>query len=577
MNEKRASKLDVALSHQKGLEENEQRATVRLLQNLLIITVIASIGAVALTIISGYGLELILPIAFTLIFQIISLFLLWRGQLLPAQILLPASLFLVITYIVAFPPGYGLHDIDMIVYALVIILAGLTLGQRGMYIFATLIIIATFWIAYRDINGISVSPTSSLTTIFAPFNFSLMIVAITFIQRALINLLNDSVKRARASEKEVAERNEELQTFSAGLEKLVQERTAELDLARVTSERRAKQFEAISQIARTISATRNLDGLLVQIAMVINQEFGFYHIGIFLLDTAKEYAVLSASNSLGGRIMLERSHRLKIGETGIVGYVTSTGKPRIALDTGADAVFFNNPDLPETRSEIALPLRIGEEILGALDVQSIESNAFRQEDVSILSTLADQVSIAIQNARQFEETRRALVESNSLSKQFNQTGWSRFTRTSKLEGIRHTGAKSTLLYKKSGKGKDESDSDKNQLKAQGRGAVLSLPIKLRGEVIGSVDVRSPENRRWDQDELDIVTAIIERSAIAMENARLLADSQKLAAKERTIGEISARISAQSEVDELLKTATQELGRTLPGMEISVQLRREEAE
>lgn len=577
MNEKRASKLDVALSHQKGLEENEQRATVRLLQNLLIITVIASIGAVALTIISGYGLELILPIAFTLIFQIISLFLLWRGQLLPAQILLPASLFLVITYIVAFPPGYGLHDIDMIVYALVIILAGLTLGQRGMYIFATLIIIATFWIAYRDINGISVSPTSSLTTIFAPFNFSLMIVAITFIQRALINLLNDSVKRARASEKEVAERNEELQTFSAGLEKLVQERTAELDLARVTSERRAKQFEAISQIARTISATRNLDGLLVQITMVINQEFGFYHIGIFLLDTAKEYAVLSASNSLGGRIMLERSHRLKIGETGIVGYVTSTGKPRIALDTGADAVFFNNPDLPETRSEIALPLRIGEEILGALDVQSIESNAFRQEDVSILSTLADQVSIAIQNARQFEETRRALVESNSLSKQFNQTGWSRFTRTNKLEGIRHTGAKSTLLYKKSGKGKDESDSDKNQLKAQGRGAVLSLPIKLRGEVIGSVDVRSPENRRWDQDELDIVTAIIERSAIAMENARLLADSQKLAAKERTIGEISARISAQSEVDELLKTATQELGRTLPGMEISVQLRREEAE
>lgn len=577
MNEKRASKLDVALSHQKSLEENEQRATVRLLQNLLIITVIASIGAVALTIISGYGLELILPIAFTLIFQIISLFLLWRGQLLPAQILLPASLFLVITYIVAFPPGYGLHDIDMIVYALVIILAGLTLGQRGMYIFATLIIIATFWIAYRDINGISVSPTSSLTTIFAPFNFSLMIVAITFIQRALINLLNDSVKRARASEKEVAERNEELQTFSAGLEKLVQERTAELDLARVTSERRAKQFEAISQIARTISATRNLDGLLVQITMVINQEFGFYHIGIFLLDTAKEYAVLSASNSLGGRIMLERSHRLKIGETGIVGYVTSTGKPRIALDTGADAVFFNNPDLPETRSEIALPLRIGEEILGALDVQSIESNAFRQEDVSILSTLADQVSIAIQNARQFEETRRALVESNSLSKQFNQTGWSRFTRTNKLEGIRHTGAKSTLLYKKSGKGKDESDSDKNQLKAQGRGAVLSLPIKLRGEVIGSVDVRSPENRRWDQDELDIVTAIIERSAIAMENARLLADSQKLAAKERTIGEISARISAQSEVDELLKTATQELGRTLPGMEISVQLRREEAE
>jgi GAF domain-containing protein len=295
------------------------------------------------------------------------------------------------------------------------------------------------------------------------------------------------------------------------------------------------------------------------------------------LDTAREYAVLSASNSDGGQRMLERSHRLKIGETGMVGYVTSTGKPRIALDTGTDAVFFNNPDLPETRSEIALPLRVGEEIIGALDVQSLESNAFKLEDINTLATLADQVSIAIQNARQYEETRRALVESNALSKQFVQTGWSRFTRTSKLEGIRHTGAKSTLLYKKSGKSKDEGDSDRVQLKTKGRGAVLSLPVKLRGEVIGAVDIRSPENRQWDQDELDIVTAIIERSAIAMENARLLADSQKLAAKERTIGEISTKISAQSEVNELLKTATQELGRTLPGMEISIQLKKEDTE
>jgi len=368
-----------------------------------------------------------------------------------------------------------------------------------------------------------------------------------------------------------------LRELLVGLERRVEDRTSELIVANESNERRAKQFESISQVTRTISSTRDLDSLLVQITTVINREFGFYHVGIFLLDTAKEYAVLSAANSVGGQKMLERSHRLKVGETGMVGFVTSTGKPRIALNTGADAVFFNNPDLPETRSEISLPLRVGEEIIGALDVQSTEPNAFNQEDINILSSLADQVSIAIQNARQFEETRKALAESNSLSKQFIQTGWSRFTRTNRLEGIRHTGVKSTLLYRKSGKGKDEDDSDRSQLKAKGRGAVLSLPVKLRGEVIGSVDIRSPENRRWDQDELDIVTAIIERSAIAMENARLLADSQKLAAKERTIGEISTKISAQSDVDELLKTAAQELGRTLAGMEIAIQLKKEDVE
>lgn len=273
--------------------------------------------------------------------------------------------------------------------------------------------------------------------------------------------------------------------------------------------------------------------------------------------------------------MLERSHRLKVGETGLVGYVTSTGKPRVALDTGADAIFFNNPDLPETRSEITLPLRAGEEIIGALDVQSTEPDAFHQEDIQVLSTLADQVSIAIENARQHEETRKALAESDSLSKQFIQTGWSRFTRSQQIEGIRHTGAKSTLLYRKPSNEAGKSQSSTGQLRPKGRGAVLSLPIKLRGEIIGTVDIRSPENRQWDQDELDIVVAILERAAIAMENARLLTESQKLAAKERTIGEISARISAQSEIEELLKTAAQELGRTLPGMEIAIQLTKEQ--
>lgn len=364
-----------------------------------------------------------------------------------------------------------------------------------------------------------------------------------------------------------------LQTLG-GLEKTVEERTAELVAANQRNERRARQFEAIAQVTRTISSTRDLENILEQIPEVIHRDFGFYHIGIFLLDTAREYAVLSASNSEGGKTMLANGHRLKVGETGIVGFVTGTGRPRVALNTGTDAIFFNNAELPETRSEIALPLRVGEEVIGALDVQSTEPNAFDEQDVRVLGTLADQVSIAIQNARQYERTRAALAESDALSRQFIQTGWSQFTKSQRLEGIRHTGAKSTLLYRKPGKAEDRSRSNTSQLRPRGRGAVLSLPIKLRGEVIGTVDVRSPENRQWDPDEMDIVAAILERAAIAMENARLLADSQKLAAKERTIGEISARISAQSEIEELLKTAVQELGRTLPGTRIAIQLNKD---
>jgi len=357
-----------------------------------------------------------------------------------------------------------------------------------------------------------------------------------------------------------------------GLEQTVEQRTVELFSANERNERRARQFESIAHIARTISSTRDLNILLSQITTAINREFGFYHIGIFLLDTAKEYAILSAANSEGGKIMLARGHRLKVAETGLVGYVTGTGKPRIALDTGADAIFFDNPDLPQTRSELTLPLRVGEEIIGALDVQSTEPNAFFPEDINILSTLADQVSIAIQNAQQFEQTRLALNESELLSQKFIQSGWQQFTKHRNIVGIHHTGTRASLLYKKNGQ--DEDRPDRSSLKIKARGASLSLPIKLRGEVIGSVDIHAPDNRPWDQDELDIVTAIIERAAIAMENARLLAESQKRAAKERTIGEIASKISVQSDINELLKTAAQELGRTLPGAEIAIQFNKD---
>lgn len=364
-----------------------------------------------------------------------------------------------------------------------------------------------------------------------------------------------------------------------GLEQRVEERARELKVANEKNERRAKQFEAISQVASTISSTRDLNTLLDQVTTAISQRFGFYHVGIFLLDPRREYAVLSAANSEGGKRMLARQHRLRVGETGLVGFVTSTGKPRLALDTVEDVVYFNNPDLPDTHSEIALPLIVENEIIGALDVQSTQPNAFGEEDVNILVALADQVAIAIQNSRQFDQTRNALAEADALSRQFVQVGWRQFTKTHNLIGVHHTGAKATLLYANNGENKDDTALKPDQERTRtARGTFLSLPVKLRGEVIGSVDVRSPDNQVWDQDDLDVVTAIIERAAVAMENARLLAESQKRAAKERMIGEISAKISAQSDIDELLKTAAQELNRTLPGAEIAIQLNdREDAE
>ncbi|MBK9927025.1 MAG: GAF domain-containing protein [Anaerolineales bacterium] len=358
----------------------------------------------------------------------------------------------------------------------------------------------------------------------------------------------------------------------SNLEQRVTERTEDLQKANQQNERRAKQFEAIARVTRTISSSFELDILGTQITNAISREFGFYHVGIFLLDSAKEYAVLNASNSEGGQVMLQRGHRLKVGEKGMVGFVSSTGKPRVALDTGVDAVFFNNPDLPNTRSEITLPLRAGEDVIGVLDVQSVESNAFSREDVNILSILADQVSIAFQNARQNEETRRALAESDALSRQFVQTGWRQFTKKQNLLGVRHAGTKATILYSdEETKGKDQLLKTTKQATVKPRGGFLSLPIKLRGEVIGSVDIQATDNRQWEQDEMDIVTAIIERAAIAMENSRLLNEAQQRAAREQAIGEMSAKIGAFTETEAILRATVNEIGQKLRGARVVFEL------
>jgi len=557
--------------------QSEDRSTINLLRSILIITIIADAAALVASVIGNFGAQYPLSIGSLLVFALISLVFLFRGVLLPARILLPTSLFVVVTYIIAIPPGYGLHDINLLVYAAVISLAGLTLGQRGAFIFTFLIILAVFGIGIAEMRGLLVSPTSALTLPVSPIAISIVLLAITFIQRTLINLLNESIEHARGSEKEVIERNKELQAFSAGLEKLAQARTSELELANRRNERRARQFEAISQVSHAINQTQGLQDLLPLITQVISQQFNFYHVGIFLLDANKEYAVFAASNSEGGQRMLARNHKLKVGQVGIVGNVAGTGIPRIALDTGADAAYFNNPDLLETRSEMALPLFLGgNQLIGIIDVQSTEQNAFGLDDIKILATLAEQVSIAIANARLYEETQKALLESEMLYQRNIQTGWAKFTRSQKLAGIRRQGLKSDLLLepiKLPGAAEATRLGGVYHKKAESndKSAQTTIPMKLRGKVVGMLNIKTDDDRAWSADEMDIITAIIERAALSIENARLLTESRNAAEKERVIGEISAKISASAQIEMILKTAVRELGSQIGDAQISVEI------
>ncbi len=181
----------------------------------------------------------------------------------------------------------------------------------------------------------------------------------------------------------------QVRNLVGSLEQRVLGRTKEL-------ERQTLRVRTSAEVARDIASAPNLDELLTRSGQLIVDRFNFYHAGIFLLDDKKEYAILRASPTEAGKQLIANNHRLRVGEQGIVGRVAASGEARIALDTGADAVYFNNPLLPATHSEMALPLKTTEGLLGVLDVQSEQPQAFTREDVEIIQIMADQLAIAIE-------------------------------------------------------------------------------------------------------------------------------------------------------------------------------------
>jgi methyl-accepting chemotaxis protein len=314
-----------------------------------------------------------------------------RGRVRLSSILLS---FLLVTGITFSTYQYGgLRSTTTPAYLLVILMAGLLIGGWGAFIFGSLSMAAVLLIYLFEVGAIGTfKPYEEATGFGDVVILASLFGVMAVLLGAALRSINNALELARHNERSLVESNRQLSV-----------RTQDL-------ERRSVQLQAAAEVSRTAISVRDLDALLAQVTHLISQQFGFYHAGIFLLDAAEEYAVLQAANSEGGQHMLEKGHRLKVREQGVVGYVTGTGEPRIVLDVGSDAVHFNNPLLPETRSEMALPLKLGAQIIGALDVQSKQEGAFDEKDATVLQTMADQLAIAIENARLLQETQQTVHE-----------------------------------------------------------------------------------------------------------------------------------------------------------------------
>lgn len=449
----------------------------------------------------------------------------------------------------------GIRDISFFAYSIPILMAGLLIGWRSAVIVTFFSIISGWALAYAETAQLFVP------TLDNPINFARDMTGVFALIGLLIYLMITGLQNTLAKSRSVAEElsisNKELNELRNSLQQQVQERTSEL-------RQRASQLEAVSSVARTIASMQDIDILLPSITKLVSQQFGFYHVGIFLVDPERQNAVLQAANSSGGLRMLSRRHSLPLDPHSIVGYAISYGEARIALDVGTDSVYFNNPDLPDTRSEMAIPLRVAGTVIGALDVQSTETNAFAQEDISVLTTLADQIAIAIENAHLFGETKKALDESRVMFEQYTQQEWSNFARQVKPNGFLFDG-KHVVPLDLSKREPIRVVPQTGTLSREKTSATIAIPIKLRGQTIGVLDIRTKNGQRtWKQDEIAMLEAAAERAALALENARLIETAQRRAARERAIGDISTRIGAVSNLESILQTAVEELGRKIGG-------------
>lgn len=402
-----------------------------------------------------------------------------------------------------------------------------------------------------------------------------MMIGGLFVLASLISLVSNRVIAQRLSVAVESQQSlaNQLEKERAELESRVLERSADI-------RRRLTQFEVASQIARDVSAEENLNALLNNAVRLVRDRFGYYHAGIFLSDEHGDFAVLRAATGDAGKTMLERGHKLKIGETGIVGYVVKAGEPRISADVVGDEVHYKNPLLPETRSEVALPLIVGGKTIGALDVQSVTSNACSQEDVHMLQTIADQLAIAVDKARLVEQMKASLDELESIQKQATRQTWQRHLRNAHRKYIyRYHQAKLEYQAPETSQSKEAIESGTPVIKIvqtqQGDRSrpvtTLAVPIKLRGQVLGVVDIQF-ETSSVSPDLITLIENTVDRLAVSLENARLLEEIQSRAERERLVSEITTKVRATSEVESILRIAAQELGKSLGVSEVMVQLR-----
>jgi GAF domain-containing protein len=372
----------------------------------------------------------------------------------------------------------------------------------------------------------------------------LMFFLLAFLAWLSARGLNQALQVAR----QAAQRWRDL---SESLEQRVTDRTRDL-------EQRSAYLEASVEVGRAASSILEGDELIHQVVDLIRERFGLYYVGLFQVDGG--WAVLRAGTGQAGRALLERGHRIRVGE-GMVGWSITHGRPRVALEVGEDAVRLATAELPETRSEAALPLRSRGQIIGALSVQHTRAGAFDPDTLAVLQIMADQVAVALDNARLFAESQAALEAQRRAYGELGRQGWQELFRAGQDLELRYD--PDGILQSREAEGPGG---------ATGTCPTLAVPLKLREQAIGVLNAYKPAGTgEWTDEEMALLQTLVDQLGLALESARLYQDTQRRAARERLLAGVADRMRQSLDLDMVLQAAVREMRQALDLHDVTIRL------
>ena len=360
---------------------------------------------------------------------------------------------------------------------------------------------------------------------------------------------------------------ESLDNVLQGLESIVDERTH--DLARRTA------YQAASaEVSRAAASILDIDQLIRRMVELIRERFEFHYVGLFLVDETGEWAVLRDGTGESGQALLARGLRVRVGE-GMIGWSIASAQSRVAAQASSDAQRLTLPELPDTRTEAALPLRSRGQVLGALSIEHDQADVFDQDTVTVLQTMADQIAVALDNARLLAANRETMQAERQAYGDLSRDAWAQMLRARGAWGFRYTKQASGIASQVV-PAEGAWRSEMVQATQMGQSIVgdstgeqtLAIPLKVREQVVGvlsfckSEDSEDSNGETWTTGEIDLLEALVEQLSMALESARLYQDTQLHAAREQLTREITDEMRRNVDVEAVLQAAVTSLGQAL---------------